>query len=617
MAKSIPFVFIRQFISWMLFFQVCRLIFLLWNREEITEGGFNNFISPFYHGLYMDLSMSSYMMILPWLFYSISLFTEKEIFLKISRWITFILLVLVSLLTIAELPVYDEWHTKLTYKAIWFLGNPSEVFNTASGKQLFYGTLSIAFVSAAGILIFKLLVPKNLNPRRKPWLQSILFFLLTPGLIFTGMRGGYFQIPIQVSDAYYSKQNILNLSAVNSTFNLFSNWIENSHAGEPYHFLPDQTAKEIFAKMQAVEKDTTIHILTTTKPNVVLVVLESWSADLVKSCGGYDSLTPHFEQLIKDGILFTNCYASGSLSDQGMAAVFSSFPAQPKTSVITQPNKYIHIPCLNSSFKKAGYATSFMFGGQLSYGNIRSYMYYNGFDKIIEGKDFDGSIHQGSLGVADQYLFDRQTKELAHEKEPFFAAMFTLSSHGPFDFPMKEVFHWGEKEKPYINSVYYSDRCIYEFIEAAKKTSWYKNTLFVFVSDHSHNSPKNWAFNQPEYRHIPMLFFGEVIKPEYRGMKYDSVASQTDLSSTLLHQLDLESSQFTYSKNLFNPFTKKYAYYAFDEGFGIVKPEGNLVWHVKENKTEFVKANSPDAELEMKKEGQAFLQYLMGEYFRY
>ncbi|CAN5750189.1 alkaline phosphatase family protein [soil metagenome] len=617
MTKSIPFVFIRQFFSWMIFFQVTRLIFVVWNREEIAAGSTGEIFSTFYHGIYLDVAMSCYMITLPWLFFSLSLLTEKQIFLRISRWFTFLLIILVSMLTISELSIYDEWHTKLTYKAIWFLGNPSEVFRTATGKQILFGIPGIALLSAIGIFLSKKLTPVDLKPTRRPLAQLILFLILTPGLIFLGMRGGFQQIAVQVSDAYFSKQNILNVAAVNSTFNLFSNWIESANAGEPYHFLPGPVANEEFKKLHAVEKDTTIHILTTLKPNVVLIVLEGWSADLVKSCGGYDSITPHFETLISDGVLFTNCYASGSLSDQGMAAVFSAFPAQPKSSVITQPNKYMHIPSLNTPFKNVGYTTSFMFGGQLSYGNIRSYMYYNAFDKIIEGKDFDASIPKGKLSVADQYLFDRQLKELSTERTPFFAAMFTGSTHSPFDFPMEEKLHWGDKEKAYINSVYYADNCIHNFIESAKKTSWFKNTLFIFVSDHSHNSPKSWQFNEPNYRHIPMLFYGEVIKPEYRGLKYTEVASQTDLAATLLKQLNLDADKFTYSKNLFNPYINHFAYYAFDEGFGIVKPEGHLTWHVKENRTEFAKSNSPQQETQMKKEGQAFLQTLMDEYFKY
>jgi phosphoglycerol transferase MdoB-like AlkP superfamily enzyme len=615
--KKIPVIFLRLFFFWLLFFQIARLIFLLWNRNEFSGCGFWGTMGVFFHAVYLDTAMTSYFLILPYLLFTLALFFEKEFFLKISKYFTIVLIVMVSMITMAELPIYDEWHTKLTFKAISYLAIPSEVVHTASGKQLFFGVVAISLLSWLGIFLLRKLVPIKIELRRKPYWQSISFALLTPFFVFTGMRGGYYSIPIQVSDAVFSKKNILNITAENSTFNLLSNCIENFHAGEPYNFMPHPQAVKIFAEINAIPKDTTIHVLTTDRPNVVLVVLEGWSADLVKSCGGYDSITPHFDELAKDGILFTNCYASGSLSDQGMAAIFSAFPSQPKTSIITQPAKYVHLPCINTVFKNAGYYTSYMFGGQLSYGNIRSYMYYNAFDSIIEDKNFDPSLPRGKLGVADQYLFDRQLQQLATEKQPFFAGMFTESTHGPFDFPMNEVLHWGDKEKPYINSALYSDKCIYNFMEAAKKFPWYKNTLFVFVSDHSHNSPKNWAFNQKEYRHIPMLFYGDVIKEDFRGMKYDSIASQTDLASTLLHQLNLDATPFHYSKNLFNPYSPHSAYYAFDEGFGWVAPQGHLTWYVKDGRTEYEEYNSPQDKGKLKLQGQAFLEYLMDEYFRF
>ncbi len=617
MSKRFLLVFIRQFLFWMIFFQITRFIFLIWNRNELTGAGFSETISVVYHSIYLDTAMACYFMIIPYFLFAIGLFSEKSIFLKISRYLTALLISMVSMITILELPIYDEWHTKLTFKTFSYLRNPSEVLHTASGKQLLFGTIAILVLSWLGFFLSRKFVPITIELKRKPIVPSIAFVLFAPCFIFYGMRGGIFTIPIQVSDAVYSKINILNVTAENSTFYLLSNVIENAHAGEPYHFLPKNQVKKIFAEMNFAKKDTTVHVLTTDRPNVVLIVLEGWSADLVKSCGGYDGITPHFEELIKNGILFTNCFASGSLSDQGMAAVFSAFPSQPKTSIITQPSKYIHLPCINTAFKMEGYHTSYMFGGQLSYGNIRSYMYYNKFDRILEDKDFDGSLPRGKLGVADEYLFDRQLVELKKEKEPFFAGMFTQSTHGPFDFPMEEVLHWGEKEKLYINSAYYADRCIFNFIAEAKKSSWYKNTLFIFVSDHSHNSPKNWAFNQKEYRRIPLLFFGDVIKPEYRGLLNDSIASQTDLASTLLHQLNMDAENFIYSKNLFNPYTPHNAYYAFDEGFGIVAAEGSMAWNVKDNRTEFEKVNSIEDGKKLKQQGQAFLQFLMDEYFRY
>lgn len=617
MRKNIYITFMLQFFAWMLFFQITRFVFVFWNYEELMSLPIQELFALPFEAMYLDMAMTSYLMGIPFLLFALALFSEKTFFLKMSRYFTAMLIVIVSCLTFGELPIYDEWHTKLNYKAISYLSNPSEVFHTASTSQLLLGIFASILLSLFGIFLFKKIVSIPPQISRKPLIISFLFLIITPGLLVLGLRGGFQQIPIQVSDAYYSQHNVLNVAATNSTFNLLSSCLKNAKAGKPYQFMPDNESKALFDAIYKTPQDSTTQILTTHRPNIVLVILESWSGDLVKSCGGYDSIAPNMENLIKQGFFFNNCYASGGLSDQGMAAIFSAFPAQPKTSIIKQPSKYEHLPCINTELAQNGYHTSFLFGGQLSYGNIRSYMYFNGFDRIKEGKDFDDSIPQGALGVQDEYLFERQLHDLAQEKEPFFAAMFTLSSHSPYDFPMKEVIHWGDKEKKYLNSVLYADACIHDFMEKAKQTKWYPNTLFIFVSDHSHNSPHNWTIMQPEYRKIPLLFYGEVIKPEYRGKKDSVVASQTDVAATLLKQLGISAQRFPYSKNLFNPYSPRHAFYSFDEGFGLIKSEGQLAWYVKENRTEFENVHSPEEKTKIVKEGQAFLQVLMNEYFKY
>ncbi|MEK6616060.1 MAG: LTA synthase family protein, partial [Bacteroidota bacterium] len=353
-------------------------------------------------------------------------------------------------------------------------------------------------------------------------------------------------------------------------------------------------------------------------PNIVLVILEGWSADMIKSLGGYDSVTNGFDKLASEGILFDSIYASGSLSDQGMTAIFSGFPALPSgTSIIGQPGKYGHLPCLNTEFKKSGYSTSYMFGGQLSYGNIKAYMYYNNFDKILEGKDFAGNIPQGKLGVHDEYLYARQLQELKKEKEPFFAGMFTLSSHSPYDFTMPRKIFWGDDEINYVNGMYYADSCLYDFIQKSKKEKWYDNTLFIFVSDHSHSSPKHWAQQQPEYRKIPMLFYGNVIKDEFKGYHYKKICSQVDLAATLLHQLNVSSDKFEWSKNLFNPYANEFAFYETRDGFGFVRPNQYLVYSHSNNNFYFEKTNSPAEKARLEKEGKSFLQTVFQEYTDY
>ncbi len=606
--------FLLQFLAWLLFFQFTRLVFVLWNLEEVAGLPAGELLRLPFEALYLDTATACYFMGIPFLLFAAAIFSERAIFLTINRFFTAILVVVVSMVTIGELPIYDEWHTKLNYRAISMLGTPSEVVRTATTAQLGWGSLAIVALSMAGIYLFRKMAIKDVEPKRKPYYWSLLFFIIAPCLIAIGLRGGMQQIPIQVSDAYYSQHNILNLAATNSTFNLISSLVHSAKSGKPYQFMPDDAANNMFSELHTVGQDSTTSILTTKTPNIVMVILEGWSSDLIKSSGGYEGVTPNMERMISEGYFFNNCYASGYLSDQGMAAIFSAFPAQPKTSIIKEPNKYERLPCINTELKRQGYHTSFLFGGQLSYGNIRSYLYFNGFDQILEGRDFDSSIPQCKLGVADEYLYARQLEELAQAKEPFFAAMFTLSSHSPYDIPMKEVLHWGDKEKSYINSVYYADKCIHDFIQKAKTTSWYDSTLFVFVSDHGHNSPKNWVSYQPEYRKIPLLFYGEVIKPAYRG-KIDSLAAaQTDLAATLLGQLGIAADRYKYSKNLLNPSAQRHAFYSFDEGFCFLKPKGQLCWHVNNQRIDFEKAEKEADKWHLYQEGQALLQVLTKDY---
>ncbi len=601
-----------------MFFQVARLVFVLWNAEAMTALPAGELIALPFNGIYIDMAMTCYFMAIPYLFFAAAIWTERQWFLRLIRVFTSSLIVLSSIVTIAELPLYDEWKTKLSYKALAFLGTPSEVVRTATTGQLVLGTMAILLLSWVGFWLFKKMgVGKEISLIRKPYWQALLFSVLTPCLLAIGLRGGLQEVPIQVSDAYYSKHDVLNLAATNSVFHLMSSCIHGREADKRYHIMPDTDAKALFDKMTRPELDSTTRIFSIEKPNIVLVILESWTADVVGACGGIPGLTPNFDGLAKNGFLFTHCHASGVRSDEGMAAILSAFPAQPKTTIIRMPNKYRRLPCIKNELAAAGYASSFLFGGQLSYGNIRSYLYFNGFDRIVEGEDFDASIPRCKLGVADEYLFERQLSELGKERQPFFAAMFTLSSHSPYDIPMEPVIDWGGKDNGYLNAIVYTDRCLGDFMEKARQTDWYKNTVFIVTADHSRPSPKNWHPWQPESRRIPLLFFGEPIKEELCGATDTQPASQTDLAATLLAQLGLPTTDYKYSNNLFNPHGPRLAFYSLDEGCCIVKKEGQVCWHKEDGHTDFVKPADTYITRHIKQEGKAYLQEVVEDYFRF
>ena len=615
-SSQLALLLIRQYCFWMIFFAVCRTIFLVYNQEEVGMAPWSEILCSFSNALYLDTSVTCYLLAFPLFLIILFGFSGKAFFLKINEIYTGIILFLISILVLAELPLYDEWAHKFTYKALWFLQQPSEVLHTASWIQLISILTGTSCLSIGFWWIYQKIVASEI-PFNRNYLRTSAFSIIATCLLASGMRGGFSPIPIQVSDAYFSHYNILNAASANSVFHLMSNVIQNLEAFDPYTFEKPETAKHIIDSLYQIPKDSTTYFLNTTRPNVVLVVFEGWAADVVGGLGGYTDVAPHFSELIQQGISFDSCYASGNLSDQGMGAVFSAFPAQPRSSIVTVPNKYNHLPCINSEFKKNGYFTSFMFGGQLSYGNIRSYMYYNGFDKILEEKDFESSVYRGRLGVHDGDLFDRQLKELKNQKQPFFVSLFTLSTHGPYDIPVEDVLNWGDKEKEYINTVHYADSCLNHFMNEAKKQPWFDNTLFVFISDHHHNTPKNYSYYSPEYRRIPFVFYGNVIKPEFRGMKSSRICSQLDLASTLLHQLNMDAKPFVWSQNLFNPHSPEFAFYSFDEGFGWIRPEGRLVYHIQEDRFESERYRNSNDKQRLLREGKAYIQRVTEEFWKY
>lgn len=629
MLKKLFISFLWEYLFWLTFFFICRTIFLLYNTGELKGISFWETISVFWNAIYLDTSMASYFLSITFIILSLFAFFNRKYFLVMNRIYVVVVVILFSLISIAELKIYDEWGTKLTIKAIRFLEHPSEVINSTSTSFLTFGFIAVGILSFFGFFLHKKItnfsriqhVEKNESiPFSKRWKGAIAFIITTPVIIVIGLRGGIQQIPIQQSDAYFSKHNVLNLASVNSGWNLGQSFLENRMVlkGNPFVYFSAHEAKKTVQELYKTEKDSTINFLKIPKPNIVLVILEGWSADMIKSLGGYEDITSGFDKLASEGILFDSIYASGNLSDQGMTAIFSAFPALPfGTSIIGQPDKYEHLPCFGKELKYIGYNTSFLFGGQLSYGNIKAYMYYNNFDKILEGKDFDSDIPQGKLGVHDEFLYARQLEELKKEKEPFFAAMFTLSSHSPYDFSMRQKFFWGGDEINYVNGVYYSDSTLFDFVQKAKEEKWFDNTLFIFISDHSHNSPKHWAQQQPEYRRIPMLFYGNVIKEEFRGNHYKKICSQVDLAATLLHQLNLSSGKFSWSKNLFNPHANEFAFYEIRDGFGFVRANQYLVYSHTMNQYYFEKTISPEEKARLDKEGKSFLQTVFQEYTDY
>ena len=169
-------------------------------------------------------------------------------------------------------------------------------------------------------------------------------------------------------------------------------------------------------------------------------MLESYSSGLIEGLGGEPGVTPNFNTLIKEGILFDNFYSSGDRTDKGIVSVLNGYPSQPVTSMVKEPKKTQNLPYLNKVFKANGYHTEFTYGYNINYANFNSYLMHGDFDHVTHSADFPQELNTSKWGVHDQYVFQKFQEELGAVKQPFFKIMMTQSSHEPLMFQWKPSF---------------------------------------------------------------------------------------------------------------------------------------------------------------------------------
>jgi phosphoglycerol transferase MdoB-like AlkP superfamily enzyme len=431
------------------------------------------------------------------------------------------------------------------------------------------------------ILYRKKIQPLLIADQETSWKKKIvpafLFLLISTGVGIIAVRGGVGDVPINQSFAYFSNETLANDMAVNPFYTLLQDIDINSKLPDTsiYKISTNEEAQRQVAADYRVAKDSTIGILKSNRPNIVYIFLESWSADNVGALGGIEGCTPEFDKLCNEGLLFTKAYSDAYVSDQGIVTGLSAYPAAHRMAIANQPGKVVHLPCIAEDLIELGYHTSFLYGGQLMFGNLRSYLLEKKFQHLTDVEDLK-QYPAGKLGVHDEYTFKELLRTLSSNQEPFLQGYFTLSTHMPYDYPTDDSWHSAasDAEKAYTESVHYSDKQLGKFFDEAKKQSWYAHTLFVLVSDHSHNSIKQWEAKSAMRQQIPILFAGGALKEEWRGKKWNKIVSQLDIVSTLLHQLGADSKNYPWSRNMMNPFTPSSAYYVFYGGAGYLNDQG-------------------------------------------
>jgi phosphoglycerol transferase MdoB-like AlkP superfamily enzyme len=595
-------------------FAFSRIVFVVYYAKTLALQGvtFWDVFPTLAHAWKLDLATACYLLIIPLLVTTALMWCKKNY----SHYVIFgysILMLLVYFATMGgELGTYGEWQCKLSYRALFFLRHPDEVVNSANTGTFIVLVLLVPASVALWTWVYKRWLLRKLPKVR--WFYIPPYFVLGVVLLFLGLRGGTKEIPIHQSVAYFSQKHVLNDIAVNTVWNLMHSVLHGAGILEknPFVMMPKEEAEQIVQQLHHVPADSTIEILNVAKPNVVILILESWSGDMIESIAGTAGITPNFKKLQDDGLFFSEVYSGGKRSQQGLAGIFAGYPALPQITLCDFPEKSRKVPTLTQTLNSNGYSTSFYFGGQTEYGNIGVFLRANNFARLMEGVDFKSDLHWGKLGVHDEDALAKQLEDLSTEPQPFFSALFTVSSHSPFDQPLQGALDWDLPEMPFLNSVFYTDKCLGEYFEKAQQQPWYPNTLFILVADHGRVSHITRNYFSFDYIHVPMLFYGEALKPEFRGKNISHLATQADIPATLLGQLKIDASPFRWSKNILNPHTQNFVYVEEAAGPGYKRPEGSFVYSFDSHN--FINKNLPPADsARIVREGTAYLQVLFQE----
>ena len=611
--------YIKITLFYVIFFALWRLIFLLVNIPDDGTVKWSETLLSFLYGLRMDISMACYFLLPSIVLNVLFIISPRKIFNQIEFIIHAIVIIALIHVLAGNVALYHFWNSMINFRAVSYLVDPTEVFSSLTIGQSVLAIVGMIITILGSLFLFRKFFYQPFEKSNGNVVAVSVSIAISGGLLVVGLRGGVQMLPMNESLVYYSKNNFLNQSAINPAWHLvYDIYTAGLSTSNPFHKVPDETADPIVNKLLQVSFETFPQVLTTNRPNVVFIILESFTADVVASLGGDKRTDPNLEKFISQGIFFDSIYASGTRTDQGIVSVLNGWPATPFHSIMRSSEKSKRLPSLVKTLLFQNYATSFYYGGKSNFSNLDAYCETQKFGKIVDEESFNPKLAMSRWGVADEFLFDKQLKEISASTQPFFSTIMTLSNHEPFDVPGKIRIEGNSEADKFRNSAAYTDACLGDYFEKASKQPWYANTLFVIVADHGHRLPMHRLILEPESRRIPLLFYGDVIKPEYRGMKIHKLGGHHDIPSTLLYQMAINTSIYEWSKNLLNPLTSSYAFYQFEETFGFIE---NKKWTVYSYNTQKVINHSrPMNDLEMDSlllKGKSFMQRLYAQYQKY
>lgn len=622
--------FVKTYATFVVLFVLQKPLFLFLEKGSATQPVDNIFTelpAVIWHGLPLDLSMAGYLSVIPGLLSIAVVWLKRELVKPIMNIYFIIASLFITCSFLLNASLYPYWKYPLDSTPLfYFFTSPADAIASISIWQVILSIVILIVLTIGVWFTLRMRGEKRQQYSRYSYgyggfgsgkrnrfddfdrhrgRTSIILLLLT-GLLFLPIRGGITVSTMNTGQAYYSQNAYLNHSAVNPLFSLLESITHQEDFASQYRFMKDKEADKIFATMTSTSDENTYPLLNEATfkkgtPDILIVIMESFASDIMPSMGSYKDVAVCLDSIAQQSILFTRFYANSFRTDRGMVSILSGYPAQPTTSIMRYPRKTSQLPSIARNLAKyKNYKTTYYYGGDADFCNMRSYLVSQGYQHIISDANFPIEDKLSKWGVPDHILAARMMKDIKaqqNEKRPMLRILQTSSSHEPFEVPYHRL-----KDKR-LNAFAYTDSVMGAIVREYRKLPRWKNTLIVFVPDHVGGYKENLNDHDRSRYQIPLILAGGAIS---RPMKVGIIGSQHDIAATLLGQLGVEHREFTFSKNMMSDATPKFAFFAVNDAFGIVSEENSLIY---DNRAKRIVYDKGEKGFNLKR-GQAYLQKL-------
>ena len=622
--------FVKTYATFVVLFVLQKPLFLFLEKGSATQPVDNIFTelpAVIWHGLPLDLSMAGYLSVIPGLLSIAVVWLKRDLVKPIMNIYFIIASLFITCSFLLNASLYPYWKYPLDSTPLfYFFTSPADAIASVSIWQVILSIVILIVLTIGVWFTLRMRGEKRQQYSRYSYgygglgsgkrnrfddfdrhrgRTSIILLLLT-GLLFLPIRGGITVSTMNTGQAYYSQNAYLNHSAVNPLFSLLESITHQEDFASQYRFMKDKEADKIFATMTSTSDENTYPLLNEATfkkgtPDILIVIMESFASDIMPSMGSYKDVAVCLDSIAQQSILFTRFYANSFRTDRGMVSILSGYPAQPTTSIMRYPRKTSQLPSIARNLAKyKNYKTTYYYGGDADFCNMRSYLVSQGYQHIISDANFPIEDKLSKWGVPDHIVAARMMEDIKaqqNEKRPMLRILQTSSSHEPFEVPYHRL-----KDKR-LNAFAYTDSVMGAIVREYRKLPRWKNTLIVFVPDHVGGYKENLNDHDRSRYQIPLILTGGAIS---RPMKVGIIGSQHDIAATLLGQLGVEHREFTFSKNMMSDATPKFAFFAVNDAFGIVSEENSLIY---DNRAKRIVYDKGEKGFNLKR-GQAYLQKL-------